>query len=200
NFGGLVFPIGDGEAAPFSASLDVVGSVSAKTGLSCNALMLTRHPERHVNACAAAGCAAMTISLEDAAHPHRILTRIKESGMSAGIALNPATSLVALEYLLDKADIVCLLGVEPWSADDAKAAPALIERVKMLSENIRYRELRTDIMLYGGLSIHITGKAIAAGASRVVLDRQLMEETGQKSFVDAANMCFTLLHEALEKT
>jgi len=196
NVSELLFPIGDGEIAPFMAGLDMVRQVSAQTTIPCHALLLARHPERHIDACATAGCSTMTISLEASTHQHRILSGIRGAGMKSGIAINPATSLISLDYLLEKADRVCLLGIEPGNDNKEKATPALVERVKLLTENLRYRELRTQIMTYSGINIALAGRVLTAGISVLGIEPEMLWETGESSTLDAFKKCVAMLQTA----
>jgi len=109
--------------------------------------------------------------------------------MKAGLAVNPMTSLVSLEYLLEKSDRICLLGVEPGTIDNTLAASSLVERVKMLYENIRYRELRTEIMICGGVTLELAGCALAAGASIIGIDSSMMLETEETNIHAAMKKC-----------
>ena len=138
----------------------------------------------------------MTISLEASTHQHRILSGIREAGMKAGIAINPATSLISLDYLLEKADRVCLLGVEPGNDNKEEATPALVERVKLLTENIRYRELRTQIMIYSGIKIALAGRVLAAGTSVLGIEPGMLLETGESCTLDAFKKYVAMLQTA----
>ena len=109
--------------------------------------------------------------------------------MKAGLAVNPMTSLVGLEYLLEKTDRVCLFGVEPGSSSNTYATSSLLERIKMLHENIRYRELRTEIMVCYGLTFELAEKANTAGASIIGVDSTLVAEAGECNVIKALKTC-----------
>ncbi|MCK5861054.1 MAG: hypothetical protein KAH38_01125 [Candidatus Hydrogenedentes bacterium] len=189
----LLFPIGDGNIAPFTMGFNGIRQICARTTVPCHVLLLARQPERHIDACAAAGCTTMTISYEAATHSHRILTAVRDAGMKAGIAVNPGTSLVELDYLIEKADHVCLLGVEPGSSLGEKANPAIVERVKLLLENIRYRELWTQIMIYGGIDMAIAGQVRVAGASSIGIEPRMLLEMGEADRADALKKYIAML-------
>lgn len=188
----VIFPVGDGTVAPLASGLDIVRQISGDKTVSCHVLLLTAHPERHIEPCAAAGCNALTIALESAMHHHRLLAAIRDTGMQAGLAINPASSLVAVDYLLEGMDHICLMGVEPGADAKDVASSSLLERITMLRENIRYRELRTKIFVCGGLSVELAGRAIAAGADIIGMDSSLMAETGAHDVADAMQKCTAL--------
>jgi ribulose-phosphate 3-epimerase len=196
--GELVFPVGDGEIAPLTVGLELVRRISAGTKIPCHVLLLARNPQRQIEACAAAGAAALTFSLEASTHAHRTLSSIRAAGMGAGIALNPATSLVAVDYLLEKADRVCLFDVDTDGNQKEPVVSPLVERVRMLNENIRYRELRTSIMIAGGIRLSLAARAMEAGVSVLGIDPGMLTQTGEASMPAAIEKYAALLQKELE--
>ncbi len=189
----LLFPVGDGAIAPFMTGVALARQISGHTKIPCHALLLSLHPERHIDAFAGAGFAAMTISFEASTHHHRMLTRIREAGMKAGIAVNPTTSLTALDYLLDKSDCVCLLGCEPDDESGHTVHTMLCERVKMLRDIIQYRELRAKIMPYSGLDLTLAKQALQAGASIIALEPRMIQDGKGTTTLDAITKCLAAL-------
>lgn len=193
--GELIFPVGDGEIAPLTVGLELVRHISTETSIPCHVLLLARNPQRQIEVCAAAGAATLTFSLEASTHAHRTLSSIRAAGMGAGIALNPATSLVAVDYLLEKTDRVCLFDVDASENQKEPLVSPLVERVRMLNENIRYRELRTSIMIAGGISLSLAGRALEAGASVLGIDSPMLTEIGEASMPAAIEKYAALLQK-----
>lgn len=75
-------------------------------------LMIVR-PENYVNAFRDAGADVLTVHLEASTHLHRTIQAIKAAGMKAGVAINPHTSVQALEDVLAEIDLVCVMSVNP---------------------------------------------------------------------------------------
>jgi len=75
--------------------------------------LMIEHPERYVDAFAAAGADAVTVHQEACVHLHRTLAQIREAGAAAGVALNPATPLETLTEARDLVDLVLIMSVNP---------------------------------------------------------------------------------------
>ena len=91
----------------------VAGAVRPFTSLPLDAHLMTERPERLIPAFAEAGIDRLTVHVETCPHLHRTICQIKELGMKAGVTLNPATSLVALEEILPDVDLALVLSVNP---------------------------------------------------------------------------------------
>jgi ribulose-phosphate 3-epimerase len=74
---------------------------------------MIQHPDRYIGAFAKAGAAYLTVHAEVCPHLHRTLQQIREAGVKAGVALNPSTSLHAVEHVLKQVDLVLLMSVNP---------------------------------------------------------------------------------------
>ncbi len=75
--------------------------------------LMIEKPERYIEAFAKAGSDQLTVHLEASTHLDRSLQAIKEQGMKAGAALNPATPVEGLKHVLPQLDVVCLMSVNP---------------------------------------------------------------------------------------
>jgi ribulose-phosphate 3-epimerase len=165
----VFFVISDGGATPLTGVGPALVAAAGGMGLVRHVHLIAAHPERHVDTFAAMKCERLSFQVEGCAHAHRTLGEIRDAGMFSGIALSPCTPLTKLDYLLEIADGALLLGLEP-GVTEGIARGALLERVKMLEENIRYRELQTLIAVGGGLDAPTMAKAIRLGAKAVVVD------------------------------
>ena len=163
------FVISDGGMTPLTGTGPALVAAAAGLGLRRHVHLVAARPERHVNTFAALECERMTFQLEGCVHAHRVLGQIRAAGMSPGVALSPCTPLTKLDYALELADRVLLLGLEPGVVNGV-ARGALLERIKLLEDNIRYRELKTEIAVGGGLDVPTMAKAARLGAKTVVVD------------------------------
>jgi len=149
----LHFDIMDGAFVPnITMGEDFVRAVRRVTALSLHGHLMIHHPERYVGRFINAGCTAVTIHVEACIHAHRVLDQIRAAGASPGIAINPATPLTKLEFLLDKVDRVLVMTVDPGFAGQ-KIIGGAFERVKILQENIEYRKLKVDIEVDGNIDV-----------------------------------------------
>ncbi len=163
----LLFMIGDGEAAPFMSGMDLLREATAAAPVPCHALLFAQRPERHIARLAEAGCAGVTVPAEECVHTHRVLRQIRDAGMQAGLSLNPATSLISLDYLLEGMDRLWLLSDEPGGFD-VQAPAYVLERVRMAAQNIAYRELPVQLGLCGDYGVELLAAAVPLGVHLVM--------------------------------
>jgi len=105
--------------------------------------------------------------VEASPHLHRTLTRIRELGCRAGVALNPVTPLWAIEEALAYADFVLLMSVNPgWGGQ--RFIPASLDRARRLRAMIRERGLPTRIEMDGGIGVENLMDVLEGGVEMVV--------------------------------
>ncbi|MBX7256080.1 MAG: ribulose-phosphate 3-epimerase [Candidatus Hydrogenedentes bacterium] len=165
----LHFDIMDGSFVPnITLGEDFVRAVRRATKLPFHGHLMIQHPERYVNRFVDAGCTIVSIHVEACIHAHRVLDQIRAAGASPCIAINPATPLTKLEFLLDKADRVLVMTVDPGFAGQ-RIINGAYERVKILRENIEYRKLKVDIEVDGNIDIQNAAILANLGARVFVL-------------------------------
>lgn len=165
----LHFDIMDGLFVPnFTLGFDMINAVRRCCRLPCSAHLMISRPEDYIDRFAEAGCGSITIHVESCAHPQFLLARIRDVGASPGIALNPATPLTRLDYLLEFVDRVLLMTVDPGYAGQ-KILPSAFERVRLLRENLDHRRLATRIEVDGNINVRNAALLSRAGADIFVL-------------------------------
>ena len=97
----------------------------------------------------------------------RTIESIKDRGVLAGVALNPATPLSAVEYVLEKVDMVLIMSVNPGFGGQ-KLIPYTIPKIRRLKEMILERGLKTDIEVDGGIHLENVAEVLDAGANIIV--------------------------------
>ena len=97
----------------------------------------------------------------------RTIEAIKEKGLLAGVALNPATPLSAIEWILPKVDMVLIMSVNPGFGGQ-KLIPYTVEKVRALKKMIDERGLKTDIEVDGGVNLENVTEVMDAGANIIV--------------------------------
>ena len=100
-------------------------------------------------------------------HLDRTIEAIKEKGLLAGVALNPATPLSAIEWILPKVDMVLIMSVNPGFGGQ-KLIPYTVEKVRALKKMIDERGLKTDIEVDGGVNLENVTEVMDAGANIIV--------------------------------
>lgn len=122
-------------------------------------------PERHLEAFRAAGADMLVVHAEATVHLQRTLAEIRRLGMRAGVALNPATPLCVLEHVLDDADMILLMSVNPGFGGQS-FLPSTYAKVTRLRDMLGGRE--TLIQIDGGVTPENTGELVRAGADVLV--------------------------------
>lgn len=167
----------DGGFVPnFGLSSEVIAAITKTSKLPCDVHLAVERPERHVKRFAEAGCAGITVHVESPGHVHRTLQSIRDLGVSPGIAINPASPLTRLEYVVQLVDRVLVLTQEPGSRSE-QTSGAAFERVKILRENLDYHERRVNIQVEGVHSATDAARLIEHGADIVVLDNPALHRS-----------------------
>lgn len=91
----------------------VIRQMRAKSGLFFDVHLMIKEPERYLDAFREAGADMLVVHAEATVHLQRTLAEIRRLGLKAGVALNPSTPLAAVEYVLDDADMILLMSVNP---------------------------------------------------------------------------------------
>ncbi|MBS1913186.1 MAG: ribulose-phosphate 3-epimerase [Bacteroidetes bacterium] len=107
----------------------VVQALKSVTELPLDCHLMISDPDRYVEAFAEAGAAWITVHVEAAIHLHRTVQLIRSLGVHPGVALNPATSLSAIEEILPDVDMVLLMSVEPGFGGQS-FIPSLFRRAR----------------------------------------------------------------------
>ena len=165
----LHFDIMDGMFVPnFTLGFDFIKAAKGCCGLPCSAHLMISRPEDYIERFVDAGADSVTVHIETCPHAHRALMQIRDAGASPGIALNPATPLTKIDYLLEFADRVMLMTVDPGYAGQ-KILRGAFDRVRILRENLDYRRLRTKIEVDGNITVGNAALLSKAGADIFVL-------------------------------
>jgi len=115
----------------------------------------------------AAGAQMVSVHVEADPHLHRTLMSIRGAGAQAGVVLNPATPVVAVEEALQFADYVLVMSVNPGFGGQ-KFIPQSIDKVKRLRRMIDERQLNVRIEIDGGIDRKNIETVVAAGAEIIV--------------------------------
>lgn len=164
----LHLDIMDGVFVPnISFGFPVLKYVAKRSKKPLDAHLMIVEPQKFVNEVKNLGCEYMTVHQEVCVHLDRVVNSIKEAGMKAGVALNPATPVDTLRHCIGSIDMVLVMSVNPGFGGQ-KFIPYTIEKVRMLREMIDKAGAGTIIEVDGGVNLE-TGAALAqAGADMLV--------------------------------
>lgn len=158
----------DGMFVPsISMGLPVIKSIRSVSDRIFDVHLMIQDPDRYIDDFVGAGADIITVHAEACTHLDRSIQKIKEKGILAGVALNPATSLSAVEYVLDEVDMVLVMTVNPGFGGQ-KLIPYTVDKIRDLRSMLDERGLKTDIEADGGVTLDNVGKVLGAGANIVV--------------------------------
>ena len=158
----------DGVFVPnISMGFPLLDALRERTSLPLDVHLMIVEPERYVERFVKAGASIVSFQVEATYHPHRVLGMIREAGGQAGIVLNPGTPVNAIEDLLEEADMVLVMSVNPGFGGQRFIASAR-ERIEALSKMISNRGLSTVIEVDGGVGEHTIPEVVRAGARVLV--------------------------------
>jgi ribulose-phosphate 3-epimerase len=133
---------------------------------------MVNHPDCLLEAFAAAGSDSITVHAETCPHLYRTVEAVKALGLKAGVALNPATSLTAVEYVLDQVDLVLLMTVSPgWGGQEFIAG--MYDKIRALRSMLDASDRRPDLQVDGGINKANVEAVATAGANHLVIGSAL---------------------------
>ncbi len=164
----LHFDVMYGQFVPnITVGLPVLKSVRKATNLTIDAHLMIEEPSRYAVKFVEAGADMVSVHVEADVHLQRTLTAIREAGGKAGVAINPATPLAALEEALPYADFILLMSVNPGFGGQ-KFIPTSLDKLRRLRRMIDERGLSTRIEIDGGIDAGNINQIVEAGAEIIV--------------------------------
>lgn len=158
----------DGAFVPsISFGMPVIASLRKQSSLVFDVHLMIEDPDRYLEDFARAGADILTVHAEACRHLDRTLQSIHDLGIRAGVALNPATPLNAVEWVAEKADMILLMSVNPGFGGQ-KYIPYVTEKIKELRRFLTERDLAADIEVDGGVGLANGPSVMAAGANVLV--------------------------------
>ncbi|WP_337266783.1 ribulose-phosphate 3-epimerase [Oryzifoliimicrobium ureilyticus] len=156
----------DGHFVPnISFGADVIKSLRPYTSAVFDCHLMIAPADPYLEAFAKAGCDRITVHAEAGPHLHRSLQTIRSLGKLAGVSLNPATPLSAIENILDDIDLLLIMSVNPGFGGQ-KFIPAMEDKIARAKEMIGERTI--EIEVDGGVSAETAPMIARAGANVLV--------------------------------
>ena len=129
--------------------------------------LMVEDPDRYVGEFADCGADIITVHAEACTHLHRTLQHIRSLGKKAGVALNPATPLSVLDYVLDETDMILLMSVNPGFGGQPYIQ-AVTDKIRDLRKMLTKAGRDIDIEVDGGVSLNNLPEILDAGAHVLV--------------------------------
>ncbi len=158
----------DGHFVPtISFGAPLMKSIRKLTERIFDVHLMVKEPAHLVDEMVECGADIITVHAEGCVHLDRTIDKIKEKGVLASVALNPATDLSCLEYILPKLDMVLLMTVNPGYGGQ-KYIPYATQKIRDLRKMIEERDLKIDIEVDGGINLYNVQEVLKAGANIIV--------------------------------
>jgi ribulose-phosphate 3-epimerase len=141
----------------------IVEACKRATKLPLDVHLMIETPDRIIPDFARAGADYICVHAEACPHLHRTIQLITEHHIKAGVALNPATPLSAIEYIVDRLDFVLIMSVNPGFGGQ-KFITASIEKIHALSHLLRQKKSPALIQVDGGINTDTIHQVAQAGA------------------------------------
>ncbi|MDJ0753160.1 MAG: ribulose-phosphate 3-epimerase [Ardenticatenaceae bacterium] len=169
----------DGRFVPnISIGVPIVQAISPltqQTNAICDVHLMIVEPEKYVPVFAEAGADQITVHVEASPHLHRTVQQIKAAGAQAGVALNPATPLSAIEEVLEFVDTVLIMSVNPGFGGQSYI-PSATAKIRRLAALIRETGKPIKIEVDGGVKITNAAEIVSAGANILVAGSAIYNE------------------------
>ncbi len=158
----------DGMFVPsITIGIPVVKSLRNYTDKVLDVHLMIEDPDRYIVEFAKAGADIITVHEEACTHLDRTVELIKSQSVMASVALNPATSIHTLDYILPKLDMVLIMSVNPGFGGQ-KFIPYSLDKIRDIKSVIDSRGLNVDIEVDGGVTLDNVTDVIDAGANIIV--------------------------------
>lgn len=177
----------DGIFVPsITIGMPVIKSIRACTDKVLDVHLMIEDPDRYIVDFANIGADIITVHAEACKHLDRTIELIKAQSVMASVALNPATDLHALDYILPKLDMVLIMSVNPGFGGQ-KFIPYSLDKIRELKRMIDDRKLNVDIEVDGGINLDNVSDVLLAGANIIVAGSAIFNgdaSSNVKAFID----------------
>jgi ribulose-phosphate 3-epimerase len=153
----------------------VVEAIRKRTRLPLDVHLMVQHPDRFIGVFAKAGANNLTVHAEVCPHLHRTLQQIHEAGVKAGVALNPSTSLHAVEQVMDQIDLILLMSVNPGFGGQ-RFIPSVLKKIEEMRRWLNRLPAPPELEVDGGITLENCREVAQAGATILVAGSAIFGE------------------------
>jgi len=159
--------------------LDALKDVSTKP---LDVHLMIVEPQKFIREVAAAGSFMMNVHYEACVHLNRTVAAIKDTGMKAGVTLNPHTPVEVLEDIIHEVDMVLLMSVNPGYGAQTFIEHS-VNKTARLRKMIEEKGLQTLIEMDGGVNMDTAKRLFAAGADVLVAGNYVFNSSDPKEII-----------------
>jgi ribulose-phosphate 3-epimerase len=158
----------DGQFVPnISLGPAIVAAIRAATTIPLDLHLMIEEPRRFLPEFVAAGAGIMTVHAEAVKHLHATVAAIQDAGVRAGVALNPATPLSAVDEIVDRLDLLLIMTVNPGFGGQA-LIPETLDKIARARAMLDARGARAELEVDGGVKADNVAEVVRRGARVVV--------------------------------
>ncbi|MGB9779239.1 ribulose-phosphate 3-epimerase [Caldanaerobacter sp.] len=162
----------------------VVKALRQYTFLPFDVHLMIENPDFYIEDFVKAGADIITVHQEACVHLHRTIQRIKNHEIKAGVALNPATPLETLKYILEYVDMVLIMTVNPGFGGQ-KFIDSMLKKIKELDTIRKEQNLSFEIEVDGGINVNNIKQVVEAGADIVVAGSAIFDSPDPSATIKA---------------
>lgn len=173
----------DGDFVPnITFGPPVIKAIRKYTKLPFDVHLMISNPDRYIADFKEAGADIITVHVEACTHLHRTLQSIRSMGVKAGVALNPATDTESIRYVMDVADMVLVMTVNPGFGGQMLIEPVL-QKIGKVRSIAKESGKAIDIEVDGGVNTENSIKVIQAGADIIVSGSAVFSSSDMKEAI-----------------
>ncbi|MCF8721007.1 ribulose-phosphate 3-epimerase [Nitrospina gracilis] len=162
----------------------VVESLRKVTDLPLDCHLMIENADKYIADFVSAGADIISVHVEACPHLHRTIQTIKEHGIKAGVVLNPATTLFALDEIIEDVDMVLLMSVNPGFGGQ-KFIQQVLGKIQLLRNTLDQSDADIDVQVDGGVNPDNVNIVKKAGANVIVAGSAIFNAPDYKEAIDA---------------
>ena len=160
----------------------VIKALKKVVSIPLDVHLMIENADQYLDAFIEAGADILTVQAEACTHLHRTVHAIKERGIRPGVALNPATPLESLAYILPDIDLVMIMTVNPGFGGQ-EFIPAMLPKIERLKGIITKQKLTVEIEVDGGIKVENIGEVARRGGDIFVAGSGIFGARDRKEII-----------------
>jgi len=183
------FDVMDGRFVPnITFGSLIISALREKTKLIFDVHLMIVEPEKYIETFAKAGADWISVHVEVCPHLHRVISKIKELGKKAGVALNPHTPPEMVEYVIEEIDFVLVMTVNPGFGGQS-LLPFCLPKIKKIKEWILEKNPDCFIEVDGGINSKTASQVVQAGADVLVAGSAVFGKKDYAQAIQVLKLC-----------
>jgi len=158
----------------------ILDAIRPHTVLPLDVHLMISEPDRYIQTFAKSGADLITVHQEATVHLHRTIHLIKEQNVKAGVAINPATPVAAIEPILPDVDLVLIMTVNPGFGGQS-LIPSTLPKIRQVAKLLEEKDLtHVEIEVDGGIHQHNAAEVCKYGATVLVAGSAIFNQENRK--------------------